>query len=88
MWERATDEILEKLVGVSPEGLTFVGQRRHIGKLVGMRGRLQLPDHIPSCWGVAAWSHCDHGVGCVKGLLGGNESAIHDQLSSFAAPLL
>jgi hypothetical protein len=35
MWERATDEILEKLVGVSPEGLTFVGQRRHVGKLIG-----------------------------------------------------
>lgn len=35
MWERATDEILEKLVGVSPGGLTFVGQRRHIGKLIG-----------------------------------------------------
>jgi hypothetical protein len=35
MWERATDEILDSLVGVSPGGLTFVGQRRHVGKLVG-----------------------------------------------------
>ena len=35
MWEKATDEALEKLVAVSAKGLTFIGQRRHVGGLVG-----------------------------------------------------
>ena len=35
MWENSTDEILEKLVGHSPQGLTFLGTRAHIGSLMG-----------------------------------------------------
>lgn len=35
MWERATDEALDQLVAISPGGLTFVGQRRGGGRLVG-----------------------------------------------------
>lgn len=35
MWEKATDEILEQLVAVSPGGLTFIGQKRNRNRLVG-----------------------------------------------------
>lgn len=35
MWEKATDEALEQLVAISPSGLTFVGQKRSVGKLIG-----------------------------------------------------
>lgn len=34
-WEAATDEILDRLVAISPGGLTFVGQRRAAGNLIG-----------------------------------------------------
>ena len=35
MWEKATDEALERLVAISPGGLTFLGQRKHSGNLIG-----------------------------------------------------
>lgn len=48
MWERSTDEILRELVAISPEGLTFVGQKRNKNKLVGKMEHLScyLPGNI------------------------------------------
>lgn len=48
MWERATDEILEQLVAISPGGMTFVGQKRTKGKLIGKMEHLScyLPGNI------------------------------------------